>query len=59
VPEERLRSTRFQRIHRHALVNVDHVRKIGALSSRRWLITLSNEQGFIASERQARGYGGW
>jgi DNA-binding LytR/AlgR family response regulator len=37
------------------LVNVDHVRKMSALSSQRWLITLSNEQEFIASKRQARG----
>jgi two-component system, LytTR family, response regulator len=53
--EERLRSTSFQRIHRNALVNVEHVRKMSALSSQRWLITLSNEQEFIASKRQARG----
>jgi len=53
--EERLRSSNFQRIHRNALVNVDHVRKMSALSSQRWLITLSNDQEFIASRRQARG----
>ena len=55
VLDERLRNTSFQRIHRNALVNVDHVRKMSALSSQRWLITLSNEQEFIASKRQARG----
>ena len=55
VLEERLRNTSFQRIHRNALVNVDHVRKMSALSSQRWLITLSNEQEFIASKRQAHG----
>jgi two-component system, LytTR family, response regulator len=54
VLEERLRSTNFQRIHRNAVVNVDHVRKMSALSSQRWLITLSNNQEFIASKRQAR-----
>jgi len=53
--EERLRHTSFERIHRNALVNVDHVRKVSALSSQRWLITLSNGQEFIASKRQARG----
>ena len=53
--EKRLGDTRFQRIHRNALVNVDHVRKISSLSSQRWLITLSNHQEFIASKRQARG----
>jgi two-component system LytT family response regulator len=52
--EERLRSTSFRRIHRNALVNVDHVRKMSALSSQRWLITLSNDQEFIASKRQAQ-----
>ena len=55
VLEERLRNTSFQRIHRNALVNVDHVRKMSALSSQRWLITLNNAQEFIASKRQARG----
>ncbi len=55
VLEERLRNTSFQRIHRNALVNVDHVRKMSALSSQRWLITLGNDQEFIASKRQAGG----
>jgi two-component system LytT family response regulator len=54
VLEQRLASSSFQRIHRNALVNVDHVRKMSALSSQRWLITLSNDQEFIASKRQAR-----
>jgi DNA-binding LytR/AlgR family response regulator len=52
--EERLKNTSFRRIHRNALVNVDHVRKMSALSSQRWLITLANDQEFIASRRQAR-----
>jgi two-component system, LytTR family, response regulator len=55
VLEERLRHSRFQRIHRNALVNVDHVRKMSALTSQRWLITLDNDQEFIASKRQAHG----
>lgn len=54
VLDQRLRNTSFRRIHRNALVNVDHVRKMSALSSQRWLITLSNDQEFIASKRQAR-----
>jgi two-component system LytT family response regulator len=53
VLEERLKNTSFRRIHRNALVNVDHVRKMSALSSQRWLITLANDQEFIASRRQA------
>ena len=55
VLEERLRNCNFQRIHRNALVNVDHVRKMSALSSQRWLVTLSNGQEFIVSKRLARG----
>ena len=54
VLEQRLRNTSFRRIHRNSLVNVDHVRKMSALSSQRWLITLSNDQEFVASKRQAR-----
>jgi DNA-binding LytR/AlgR family response regulator len=54
VLEERLRSTSFRRIHRNAIVNVDHVRKMSALTSQRWLITMTNDQEFIASKRQAR-----
>jgi two-component system LytT family response regulator len=53
VLEQRLADGGFRRIHRNALVNVDHVRKMSALSSQRWLITLSNGQEFIASKRQA------
>jgi two-component system LytT family response regulator len=52
--ELRLENTSFRRIHRSALVNVNHVRKMSALSSQRWLITLANDQEFIASKRQAR-----
>jgi two-component system LytT family response regulator len=54
VLEERLANSSFRRIHRGALVNIDHVRKMSALTSQRWLITLSNNQEFIASKRLAR-----
>ncbi|MEI9971379.1 MAG: LytTR family DNA-binding domain-containing protein [Ignavibacteriota bacterium] len=40
--EERLSTSHFRRVHRNALVNVSHIRKLSALSSQRWLITLSN-----------------
>jgi len=53
VLDQRLKNTSFRRIHRNALVNVDHVRKMSAISSQRWLITLSNDQEFVASKRQA------
>jgi two-component system LytT family response regulator len=52
--EERLKNTSFRRIHRNALVNVDHIQKMSSLSSQRWLITLIDNQEFIASKRQAR-----
>ena len=51
--QEKLRDTSFRRIHRKALVNIDHVRKMSALSSQRWLVTLTNGQEFIVSKRQA------
>lgn len=51
--EERLQSSRFRRVHRGVLVNLDHIRRMAALSSQRWLITLSNGQDFIVSKRMA------
>ena len=54
VIQEKLQNTSFRRVHRNALVNTDHIRKMSTLSSQRWLITLSNGQEFIVSKRQAR-----
>jgi DNA-binding LytR/AlgR family response regulator len=51
--EEHLKGQQFQRVHRNAIVNVNHVRKMSALSSQRWLITLSNSLQLVASRRQA------
>jgi two-component system LytT family response regulator len=51
--EDRLRAPQFQRVHRNAIVNVNHVRKMSALSSQRWLVTLSNSLQLIVSKRQA------
>jgi len=51
--EARLSQLQFQRVHRNAIVNVNHVRKMSALSSQRWLLTLSNQQQLIVSKRQA------
>jgi DNA-binding LytR/AlgR family response regulator len=51
--QEKLQNSSFQRIHRNALVNVNHVRKMSALSSQRWLLTLNNNQEFTVSKRQA------
>ncbi|HYZ87573.1 MAG TPA: LytTR family DNA-binding domain-containing protein, partial [Bryobacteraceae bacterium] len=52
--QEKLQGLPFQRVHRNALVNVTHIRKMAALSSQRWLLTLSNGQELIVSKRQAR-----
>ncbi len=50
---EKVADSRFQRVHRNAIVNVNHIRKMSALSSQRWLITLSNALQLIVSKRQA------
>lgn len=52
--QEKLRNSSFRRIHRNALVNIDHVRKLNTLTSQRWLITLTNNLQFVVSKRQAR-----
>jgi two-component system LytT family response regulator len=51
--EQRLGDPQFQRVHRNAIVNVNHIRKMTALSSQRWMITLSNSLQVIVSKRQA------
>lgn len=51
--EERLRQPQFQRVHRNAVVNVNHVRKLTPLSSQRWTVTLSNSLSLVVSKRQA------
>jgi two-component system LytT family response regulator len=51
--ENRLNGQNFQRVHRNTIVNVDHVRKLTAMSSQRWLITLSNALQVVVSKRQA------
>jgi two-component system, LytTR family, response regulator len=50
--EERFSEPRFQRVHRNAIVNVNHVHKISPLSSQRWMITLSNGLQLQASKRR-------
>jgi DNA-binding LytR/AlgR family response regulator len=51
--EGRLGEPQFQRVHRNAIVNVNHVRKLTVLSSQRWTITLSNSLQLTVSKRQA------
>jgi DNA-binding LytR/AlgR family response regulator len=54
VIEDHLKGQQFRRVHRNAIVNVNHVRKMSALSSQRWLVTLSNSLQVVVSKRQAR-----
>lgn len=43
----------FRRVHRATLINTDHIRKISPLSSRRWLLTMSNGFQAVVSKRLA------
>ena len=49
--EARLPSPEFRRIHRGAIINTNHIRKISPLSSKRWLLKMSNGSGMIVSKR--------
>lgn len=51
--EERLKDLPFRRVHRNAIVNLNHVRKMSSLSSQRWLLTLDNGLELTVSKRQA------
>jgi two-component system, LytTR family, response regulator len=51
--ESRLDKSQFQRVHRNAIVNVNHIRKMSPLTSQRWMLTLTNQQQLIVSKRQA------
>ncbi len=51
--ETSLRSLSFQRVHRNAIVNINHVRKVTAITSHRWMLTLTNDSEFVVSKRQA------
>ena len=53
VIQDKMGDGSFRRIHRSALVNIDHVRKMSPMSSQRWMVTLSNGQEFIVSKRLA------
>jgi two-component system LytT family response regulator len=53
VIEERLKDQPFERVHRNAIVNMNHVRKMTAMSSQRWLVTLSNSLQVVVSKRLA------
>jgi two-component system, LytTR family, response regulator len=51
--EGKLDRPRFRRVHRGTLINTDHLRKISPLSSRRWLLKMSNGFEAVVSKRLA------
>ncbi len=50
--EEKL-DPRFRRVHRRTIINTDHIRRISPLSSKRWLLTMSNNFEAVVSKRLA------
>lgn len=51
--EQKLDHPQFRRIHRKTIINTDHIRKISPLSSKRWLLILSNGMEVVVSKRLA------
>ena len=51
--EARLPSPVFRRVHRGAIINTGHIRKISPLSSKRWLLYMSNGLEVIVSKRMS------
>jgi DNA-binding LytR/AlgR family response regulator len=51
--EEKLAGSGFRRIHRRTLINTALIRKISRLSSKRWLLRMSNGFEAVVSKRQA------
>ena len=53
VLEEKLDRPRFRRVHRRTIINTDHIRRISPLSSKRWLLKMSNGFEAVVSKRLA------
>ncbi|MBI2689131.1 MAG: response regulator transcription factor [Acidobacteria bacterium] len=51
--EEKLDPAQFRRVHRKTLINTDHIRTISPLSSKRWLLKMSNGIEVTVSKRLA------
>ena len=49
--EEKLPPGRFRRVHRSTIVNTDQIRKISPLSSKRFLLRMSNGMDIVVSKR--------
>jgi len=54
VLEEKLDPTCFRRIHRRTIINANHIRRISPLSSKRWLLKMSNGFEAVVSKRLAK-----
>jgi two-component system, LytTR family, response regulator len=52
--QEKFQNSGFRRVHRNALVNIEHISRMSRLTSQRWLITLTNNEEFVVSKRHAR-----
>ena len=53
VLETKLPPPRFRRIHRGTIINTDHIRRISPMTSKRWLLKMSNGLEAIVSKRMA------
>jgi DNA-binding LytR/AlgR family response regulator len=53
VLETKLANPVFRRIHRGTIINTDHIRRISPLSSKRWLLKMSNGLEAVVSKRLA------
>jgi DNA-binding LytR/AlgR family response regulator len=53
VLETKLPKPIFRRIHRGTIINTDHIRRISPLSSKRWLLKMSNGLEAVVSKRLA------
>lgn len=51
--EAKLPKPTFRRIHRRTIINTDHIRKISPMSSKRWLLKMSNNFEAVVSRRLA------
>lgn len=54
VLQEKLDPACFRRIHRRTIINANHIRRISPLSSKRWLLKMSNGFEAVVSKRLAK-----
>jgi two-component system, LytTR family, response regulator len=52
--QEQLDPVCFRRIHRRTIINANHIRRISPLSSKRWLLKMSNGFEAVVSKRLAK-----